>query len=116
LIYQVRQRDDGPEAFHGCADVVFGQTTQAARAATATVAKASTDARIVAGESTPTVVRHGHGGDEPGTASTGNLATSNAASSTSTLEAALSGTVVLASGAVGPLVSSRRRAAVRTRG
>lgn len=116
LIYQVWQRTDSPEAFYGCADVVFGQTSQAAKAATATVAKAPTDAQIAAGESKSTVVHHGHGGDEPVTAASGDLATSNAASSTSTLEAALSGSAVLAAGAVGLLVYSRRRAASRGRG
>lgn len=114
LIYQVWQRTDSPEAFYGCADVVFGQTAAAAKAATADVAKAPTDAQITAGESKSTVAHHGHGGDAPVTAANGTLATSNAASSTGTLEAALSGSAILASGAVGLLVYSRRRAAART--
>lgn len=116
LIYQVWQRTDSPEAFYGCADVVFGQTAQAAKAATADVAQAPTDARITAGESRSTVVHHGHGGDAPVTSTTGNLATSNVAASSSTLETALSGSAVLASGAVGLLVYSRRRAGARNRG
>lgn len=113
LIYQVWQRTDSPEAFYGCADVVFGQTAAAAQAATADVAKAPTDAQISAGESRSTVAHHGHGGDAPVTAASGTLATSNAAASTSTLEGALSGSAILASGAVGLLVYSRRRAASR---
>ena len=116
LIYQVWQRTDSPEAFYGCADVVFGQTAQAARAATGTVAKAPSDAQIAAGESRSTVVHHGHGGDEPVTAASGSLATSNAAASTSTLEAALSGSAILACGAVGLLAYSRRRAGARSKG
>lgn len=116
LIYQVWQRTDSPEAFYGCADVVFGQTAQAARAATADIAEAPTDAQITAGEPESTVVHHGHGGDAPVTSATGNLATSNAAAAGSTLETALSVSAVLASGAAGLLVYSRRRAGVRNRG
>jgi chitin-binding protein len=115
LIYQVWQRSDSPEAFYGCADVVFGQTAQAAIADTGTVAKAPTDAQIVAGASKSTVSHHGHGGDAAVTSTSGDLATSNAAESTGTLEAALSGSSVLAAGAVGLLVYSRRKAAARTR-
>ncbi|SHL77008.1 lytic polysaccharide monooxygenase auxiliary activity family 9 protein [Actinacidiphila paucisporea] len=116
LIYQVWQRSDSPEAFYGCADVVFGQTVQAAEAATADLAKAPTDAQIAAGESRSTVVHHGHGGDAPVTSTTGNLAAGNVAASSSTLETALSGSAILASGAVGLLVYSRRRAGARSRG
>lgn len=116
LIYQVWQRTDSPEAFYGCADVVFGQSVQAATAATADIAKAPTDAQISAGESKSTVVHHGHGGDAPVTATTADLATSNVAASSSTLEAALSGSAILAVGAVGLLVHSRRRAGARGRG
>ena len=107
------QRTDGPVALHGCADVVFGQTPQTAGAVIATVAKAPTDARIAAGGSEPTAVHHGHGGGEPGTAVSGDLATSNAASGTSALETAPSVGVVLGAGVVGLLVHSRRRAAAR---
>lgn len=113
LVYQVWQRTDSPEAFYGCADVVFGQTAAAARSATADVAQAPTDAQVAAGQAKSTVTHHGHGGDAPVTAANGTLATSNAAASTSTLEAALSGSAILASGAVGLLVFSRRRAAAR---
>lgn len=116
LVYQVWQRTDSPEAFYGCADVVFGQTAQAAKAATADVAQAPTDAQITAGESRSTVVHHGHGGDAPVTSTTGNLATSNVAAGSSTLQTALSGSAILASGAVGLLVYSRRRATGRDRG
>jgi chitin-binding protein len=116
LIYQVWQRTDSPEAFYGCADVVFGQTAQAAKAATADVAEAPTDARISAGESRSTVVHHGHGGDAPVTSTTGSLAVSTVADSSSTLETALSGSAILGSGAVGLLVYSRRRAGIRNRG
>ncbi|WP_328916783.1 MULTISPECIES: lytic polysaccharide monooxygenase auxiliary activity family 9 protein [unclassified Streptomyces] len=116
LIYQVWQRNDSPEAFYGCADVVFGQTAQAAKAATADIAKAPTDAQIVAGEAKSTVVHHGHGGDQAVTSTTGDLATSNVAASSSTLETALSGSAVLAAGTVGLLVYSRRRATARMKG
>jgi chitin-binding protein len=116
LIYQVWQRSDSPEAFYGCADVVFGQTVQAAKATTADIAKAPTDAQITAGEPKSTVVHHGHGGDAPVTSATGNLATSNVAASSSTLETALSGSAILASGAVGLLFYSRRRAGARSKG
>jgi chitin-binding protein len=109
----VWQRPGGPEAFYGCADVVFGQTAVAARAATADVAEAPTDAQTAAGEPESTVAHHGHGGDAPVTCAGGTLATSNSAASTGTLEAALSGSAILAGGAVGPLVRGRRRAAAR---
>ncbi|MYS22197.1 chitin-binding protein [Streptomyces sp. DvalAA-14] len=106
LIYQVWQRSDSPEAFYGCADVVFGQT---AAAAADTAFKAPTDAQIAAGESKSTVSHHGHGGTEP-------IATSDAADaapSGATLEAALSASAVLASGALGLLFWSRRKAGAR---
>jgi chitin-binding protein len=111
LIYQVWQRTDSPEAFYGCADVVYGQTAQAARAATADVAKAPTDAQIEAGAAKSTVSHQGHGGTEA-------IAAAPVAASrpSDTLTAALSGSAVLASGAVGLLFWSRRRAAVRARG
>jgi chitin-binding protein len=108
LIYQVWQRSDSPEAFYGCADVVFGQTAAAAAEA---APKAPTDAQIAAGESRSTVSHHGHGGTEP-------IATSDVASSSptgATLEAALSASAILASGALGLLFWSRRKAGVRAR-
>lgn len=116
LVYQVWQRTDSPEAFYGCADVVFGQSAQAANA---DVAKAPTDAQITAGAARSTVSHHGHGGDTAVTATTANLPTSNVAASrpaSGTLETALSGSAVLATGAVGLLFWSRRRAAARARG
>jgi chitin-binding protein len=108
LIYQVWQRSDSPEAFYGCADVVFGQTGAAAAQA---APKAPTDAQIAAGESRSTVSHHGHGGTEP-------IATSDVADARpagATLEAALSGSAVLASGALGLLFWSRRKAGTRAR-
>ncbi|WP_329130504.1 lytic polysaccharide monooxygenase [Streptomyces sp. NBC_01476] len=106
LIYQVWQRSDSPEAFYGCADVVFGQTGAAALKA---APQAPTDAQIAAGESRSTVSHHGHGGTEP-------IATSDVATATpssATLQAALSASAVLASGALGLLFWSRRRAGSR---
>ncbi|MFC4030526.1 lytic polysaccharide monooxygenase [Streptomyces polygonati] len=107
LIYQVWQRSDSPEAFYGCSDVVFGQT---AAAAAVPAFKAPTDAQIAAGEPESTVSHHGHGGTEP-------IATSDAADSVpsgATLEAALSASAVLASGALGLLFWSRRKVGART--
>ncbi|MEC3993341.1 lytic polysaccharide monooxygenase [Actinacidiphila sp. DG2A-62] len=111
LIYQVWQRTDSPEAFYGCADVVYGQSAQAARAATADIAEAPTDAQIEAGAARSTVSHHGHGGTEP-------IAAAPVADSSpsGTLTEALSGSAVLASGAVGLLLWSRRRTTTRSRG
>ncbi|WNI14948.1 lytic polysaccharide monooxygenase auxiliary activity family 9 protein [Actinacidiphila sp. ITFR-21] len=109
LIYQVWQRSDSPEAFYGCSDVVFGQSAAAAATAAKAAFKAPTEAQIAAGESRSTVSHHGHGGTEP-------IATSDVADSSAggaTLEAALSGSAVLASGALGLLFWSRRRAGTR---
>lgn len=113
LIYQVWQRTDSPEAFYGCADVVFGQSAAAVQA------KAPSEAQIAAGAAKSTVSHHGHGGDAAVTSTTSNLATSNVAASRpagKTLETALSGSAVLATGAVGLLFYSRRRAASRAKG
>jgi len=115
LIYQVWQRTDSPEAFYGCADVVFGQTGTAAAAA---APKAPTDQQIAAGASRSTVSHHGHGGDAAVTPVTADLPTSDVAASrpaVGTLETALSGSAVLAAGAVGLLFYSRRRAVSRTK-
>jgi chitin-binding protein len=111
LIYQVWQRTDSPEAFYGCADVVYGQSAQAARAATADIAEAPTDAQIEAGAARSTVSHHGHGGTEPIAA-----APVGDSSPSGTLTEALSGSAVLASGAVGLLLWSRRRTTTRSRG
>lgn len=114
LIYQVWQRTDSPEAFYGCADVVFGQTGTTAGAA---APKAPTDAQIAAGASRSTVSHHGHGGDAVLTSAGQTLPTSDVAASRpsgGTLGTALSGSAVLAGGAVGLLLRSRRRACART--
>jgi chitin-binding protein len=111
LIYQVWQRTDSPEAFYGCADVVYGQSAQAARAATADIAEAPTDAQIEAGAARSTVSHYGHGGTEPIAA-----APVGDSSPSGTLTEALSGSAVLASGAVGLLLWSRRRTTTRSRG
>lgn len=116
LIYQVWQRSDSPEAFYGCSDVVFGQT---AAATAANAPKAPTDAQIAAGASRSTVSHAGHGGDVAVNSSTSDLATSDVTTAKAgggTLETALSGSALLATGAVGLLVHSRRRAASRTQG
>ncbi|WP_037905866.1 lytic polysaccharide monooxygenase auxiliary activity family 9 protein [Actinacidiphila yeochonensis] len=116
LIYQVWQRSDSPEAFYGCADVVFGQSAQAAAAAVPDVAKAPTDTQIAAGAARSTVSHHGHGGGETAPATTGTIAAGTAAASGGTLKAALSASALAAAGAVGLLARSRRRAAARARG
>jgi chitin-binding protein len=116
LIYQVWQRTDSPEAFYGCADVVYGQSGAAAEAA---APKAATDAQIAAGEAKSTVSHHGHGGDTAVTATGRTLDAGPVAAARpagGTLETALSGSAVLATGAVGLLFWSRRRAAVRSKG
>jgi chitin-binding protein len=120
LIYQVWQRSDSPEAFYGCADVVFGQIATAARTvAAAAVPQAPTERQIAAGAAKSTVNHHGHGGDSALTSAGQTLPTSNAAASESagrTLGTALSGSAVLASGAVGLLLWSRRRSGARGQG
>ncbi|MFE9532800.1 lytic polysaccharide monooxygenase [Streptomyces sp. NPDC006691] len=55
IIYKVWQRDDSPEAFYSCSDVVYGGTAKAAAA--------PTEQKIAAGASHSTVSHHGHGGD-----------------------------------------------------
>lgn len=115
LIYQVWQRTDSPEAFYGCSDVVFGQSGAAALKA---APKAATDAQIAAGAAKSTVSHHGHGGDAAVTSTDQTLPTSNVAASAPagrTLETALSGSAVLATGAIGLLFWSRRRAGARTK-
>ncbi|MEU6852119.1 lytic polysaccharide monooxygenase [Actinacidiphila alni] len=115
LIYQVWQRSDSPEAFYGCSDVVFGQGTQAAAA---TAPKAPTEQQIASGAAKSTVSHHGHGGDVAVTSTTAKLATSDVTAgdrSTGTLETTLSGSAVLASGAVGLLLWSRRKATTRAK-
>lgn len=59
LLYKVWQRNDSPEAFYSCSDVVFGGAAQA-------TAKAPTQQQLDAGASKSTVSHHGHGGDVPG--------------------------------------------------
>ncbi|MFE9409836.1 lytic polysaccharide monooxygenase [Streptomyces sp. NPDC006704] len=54
IIYKVWQRDDSPEAFYSCSDVVYGAGSSAA---------APTEQKIAAGASRSTVSHHGHGGD-----------------------------------------------------
>ncbi|MFG3286898.1 lytic polysaccharide monooxygenase [Streptomyces sp. NPDC048111] len=55
IIYKVWQRDDSPEAFYSCSDVVYGGAAQAAAA--------PTEQKITAGAAHSTVSHHGHGGD-----------------------------------------------------
>ncbi|MYV91028.1 lytic polysaccharide monooxygenase, partial [Streptomyces sp. SID1034] len=73
IIYKVWQRDDSPEAFYSCSDVVYGGAAKAAAA--------PTEQKITAGAAHSTVSHHGHGGD-PVTATT--PAAAPAASSAST--------------------------------
>ncbi|WP_328311940.1 lytic polysaccharide monooxygenase [Streptomyces sp. NBC_00442] len=57
IIYKVWQRDDSPEAFYSCSDVVYGGGS------TAKAAAAPTEQKIAAGAARSTVSHHGHGGD-----------------------------------------------------
>ncbi|MEU5001864.1 lytic polysaccharide monooxygenase [Streptomyces sp. NPDC021622] len=61
LLYKVWQRNDSPEAFYSCSDVVFGQGAR-----TAGTPKSPTEKQLDAGESKSTVSHHGHGGDTAG--------------------------------------------------
>ncbi|MEV5277414.1 lytic polysaccharide monooxygenase [Streptomyces sp. NPDC052811] len=58
IIYKVWQRDDSPEAFYGCSDVVYGAPAKAAAQPAA-----PTEQKIAAGAPRSTVSHHGHGGD-----------------------------------------------------
>ncbi|GHB79093.1 chitin-binding protein [Streptomyces xanthochromogenes] len=55
IIYKVWQRDDSPEAFYSCSDVVYGGAAKAAAA--------PTEQKITAGAAHSMVSHHGHGGD-----------------------------------------------------
>lgn len=111
LIYMVWQRTDSPEAFYSCSDVVYG----ASAAAVAAAPKAATDAQIAADASKSTVSHAGH--DSAQTLTTLNAASAASATDThsasATLEAALSGSALLATGALGLLFWSRRKATAR---
>ncbi|WP_323177963.1 lytic polysaccharide monooxygenase [Streptomyces sp. NBC_00083] len=58
IIYKVWQRNDSPEAFYSCSDVVYGAAGAAAKSAAA-----PTEQKILAGAARSTVSHHGHGGD-----------------------------------------------------
>ncbi|MFJ8043613.1 lytic polysaccharide monooxygenase [Kitasatospora sp. NPDC096147] len=58
LLYLVWQRNDSPEAFYSCSDVVFGA------AAAAAAPQAPSEQQLTAGLAKSTVSHHGHGGDE----------------------------------------------------
>ncbi|MFE3180437.1 lytic polysaccharide monooxygenase [Streptomyces violascens] len=55
IIYKVWQRDDSPEAFYSCSDVVYGSTAKAAAA--------PSEQKMTADAPHSTVAHHGHGGD-----------------------------------------------------
>ena len=55
IIYKVWQRDDSPEAFYSCSDVVYGSTAKAAAA--------PSEQKIATDAPRSTVSHHGHGGD-----------------------------------------------------
>ncbi|GAA0628623.1 lytic polysaccharide monooxygenase [Streptomyces crystallinus] len=57
IIYKVWQRNDSPEAFYSCSDVVYGKSTQAAAQPVA-----PSQQKIDAGAARSTVSHHGHGG------------------------------------------------------
>ncbi|MFF4181882.1 lytic polysaccharide monooxygenase [Streptomyces sp. NPDC001691] len=98
IIYKVWQRDDSPEAFYSCSDVVYG-------ASTAKAAAAPSEQRIAAGTSHSTVSHHGHGGDPvtapaatapaASPASSGNSAAPQALAAVSTASAAAGGFLLL---------------------
>ncbi|MFF1476395.1 lytic polysaccharide monooxygenase [Streptomyces sp. NPDC058301] len=60
IIYKIWQRNDSPEAFYSCSDVVYGKSPQAA-AQPAAPSQRSIDA----GADRSTVSHHGHGGGTP---------------------------------------------------
>ncbi|MEU5434996.1 lytic polysaccharide monooxygenase [Streptomyces sp. NPDC020719] len=60
IVYKIWQRNDSPEAFYSCSDVVYGQGI-AAQAAPA----APTEQHIAADAAKSTVSHHGHGGGKP---------------------------------------------------
>ncbi|WP_317453475.1 lytic polysaccharide monooxygenase [Streptomyces sp. CBMA152] len=61
VVYKIWQRNDSPEAFYSCSDVVYGQRVAAAKAAPA----APTEQHIAADATKSTVSHHGHGGGKP---------------------------------------------------
>jgi len=107
LIYMVWQRTDSPEAFYSCSDVVYGSTAAVAPAA---APKAPTEAQIAADASKSTVGHAGHA-TAISTDITASAAGTNSAGAT--LETALSGSALVATGALGLLFWSRRKAAAR---
>lgn len=56
IIYKVWQRNDSPEAFYSCSDVVYGGGAKAAAAV-------PTEQKMAADAGRSTVSHHGHGGD-----------------------------------------------------
>ncbi|MFD9482439.1 lytic polysaccharide monooxygenase [Streptomyces sp. NPDC059991] len=60
IIYKVWQRNDSPEAFYSCSDVVYGKAAQAAAQPLAPSKQS-----IEAGASKSTVSHQGHGGGTP---------------------------------------------------
>ncbi|MER5888578.1 lytic polysaccharide monooxygenase [Streptomyces sp. NPDC001941] len=56
VVYKVWQRNDSPEAFYSCSDVVYGSGAAAAAA--------PSERTIASGASKSTVSHHGHGGGE----------------------------------------------------
>jgi len=107
LIYMVWQRSDSPEAFYACSDVVYGSSAAAASAA---APQAPTEAQIAADASKSTVGHAGHA-TAISTDITASAAGTNSAGAT--LETALSGSALVATGALGLLFWSRRKAAAR---
>ncbi|MET9953455.1 lytic polysaccharide monooxygenase [Streptomyces sp. NPDC006339] len=110
VVYMVWQRNDSPEAFYSCSDVVFGGgtapgTRAGAPAAGAPAAEAPTEAQLADGAALSTVSHAGHGGDEAAPA----LSADAAGSPASPLPLALAGAGALAAFGAGSLLLTRRR-------
>ncbi|MCT9092747.1 lytic polysaccharide monooxygenase [Streptomyces sp. ASQP_92] len=94
IIYKVWQRNDSPEAFYSCSDVVYGGAAKAAAA--------PTEQKIAAGAGHSTVSHHGHGGDPatpaPATATPANSGSGDGHSSAPQAVAAASTAGVAAGG------------------
>ncbi|MFI6470738.1 lytic polysaccharide monooxygenase [Streptomyces sp. NPDC050516] len=100
IIYKVWQRDDSPEAFYSCSDVVYGSTAKAAAA--------PSEQKIAADAPRSTVSHHGHGGD-PATPPPATAPASSTPSDNSVAPQALAAVSTASVAAGGFLLLRRRR-------
>ncbi|MFF5974383.1 lytic polysaccharide monooxygenase [Streptomyces sp. NPDC012769] len=105
VVYMVWQRNDSPEAFYSCSDVVFGGAAAAGTRVVTPAAEAPTEAQLADGAAFSTVSHAGHGGDEAAPA----LSADAAGSPASPLPLALAGAGALAAFGAGSLLLTRRR-------